>query len=211
LDPNRKHFDRYEVLQQVGRRAVIGWSGYKAVFPTSAREFVTITAWNEGSSGATRGRVSGSSVGGAESEEEAVGMGTEGPWWVIASKSITSKESAVVGPPRKGYTRGNIECSGYVVRWCPAFLEENGGVVPEEQVSTKRQVPVTKAKGGKKNKTKCKIVYSLKGVRAGLQPRSVFTSICQSSPGGSVPISLVNSLAATTPHKVIKGIKKVVC
>jgi hypothetical protein len=175
-------FDRYEVLEKVGPKAAIGWAGYKAVFPTSAREFVTLTAWNEG--------------GGS-------GGGTEGPWWVIASKSITPSQSDVVGAPRRGYTRGTIECAGFVVRWSPAFLEENDGIVPAE-VATEVEVPVGK------HKTQQRTVYHLRGVKPGVRPRTVFTSICQSSPGGSVPISLVNSLAATAPYKVIKGLKKIV-
>jgi hypothetical protein len=169
-------FSRYEVLEQVGPNAAIGWAGYKPVFPTSAREFVTITAWNEGEGGGT-----------------VTESGAEGPWWVIASKSLTSADSEAVGPPRRGFTRGTIECAGYATRWSPAFLEENGGVVPEEVAM----------------KVEGKIVYALRGVRPGAQPRTVFTSICQSSPGGSVPISLVNSLAATAPYKVIKAIKKI--
>jgi hypothetical protein len=181
-------FDQYEVLQNVGATAKIGWAGYKPVWPTSAREFVAITAWNDGGKYKEVGDGDG---------------GVEGPCYVIASKSLTASESEVVGPPRKGFIRGTIECAGFVTRWCPAFLEANGGVVPEE-IATEVQVPCGKGK------TRQDIVYSLNGVRKGVQPRTIFTSVCQSTPGGNVPLSLVNSLAATAPYKVVKSIQKVV-
>jgi hypothetical protein len=196
-----EYFDEYDRMQQLGAQAEIGWTSYKPVFPTSPREFVALCAWR------APGQLSFLEEARERQEEEEHGQRGpvvgSGKWWLIASKTVTPAQNPVVGPPRKGYTRGTIECAGYIMRWSPAFIEENGGVVPVE-------IRVDADANTRPNATgKKQAYYQLKGVKPGVQPRILFTSICQSSPGGSVPLTLVNSLAATAPYKVIKSIKAI--
>jgi hypothetical protein len=191
-----EYFDEYERMQRLGSQAEVGWTSYKPVFPTSAREFVALCAWRKpGDMTHLEMKQQG------KFQEDVDPGGGSSKWWTIASESVSQQQSDVVGPPRKGYTRGTIECAGYIMRWSPAFIEENGGVAPKETQEAPRPHL-------KKSHPPCG--YRLTGVKPGVRPRIVFTSICQSNPGGSVPMSLVNSLGATAPYKVIRSIKKVV-
>ena len=73
----------------------VGVTEYKPVWPTKARDFVMLTAWQE--------------------PQTAAGHTAAPERYVVASKSVPHPRC----PPRKAFVRGCVDCGGYVIRTIP--------------------------------------------------------------------------------------------
>jgi len=178
-------YDKFTLLRTVDERTSVRLVQMKGIWPTAAREFVLLSSWAELADGsllifskspdaediaqicdpvlcamnaaAAAATASGSSPAGA-------GGAHGGP--------LDASAAAVLSKASKGYVRGCIVTSGYLIE--PIAVGDNG------------------AGAGAGAHTACKV-----------------TLVAHTELGGSLPSSIINSLATGAPVKLLQGVAAV--